>query len=231
MKAPLPIIRPLGYWKSIFRELKNQQPGRRSLSTVYSAPKKKLQFPQNLPEQFYSQIPAAFRPGKPAKLLKVFPPPPTPCSTVKDPIAAFTATQLAILDPTGERRALFDRKNRQGVKVGDILRVTFKSGDPFAGVCLNIRSRGVDTAFLLRNKLTKIGCEMWIKVYSPNVDGVEVVQRAEKRKRRARLTYMRKPEHDLGSVENIVRKYLREKPVLSGGSEPRNGQKQQNKQR
>src|SRR5439155_25981085 len=123
--------------------------------------------------------------------LNLCPPPPRPCAMLKDPIAAFTATQLAVLDPTGERRALFDRKNRQGVKVGDILRVAFKSGDPFAGVCLNIRSRGVDTAFLLRNKLTKIGCEMWIKVYSPNVDGVEIVQRAEKRKRRARLTYMR----------------------------------------
>ena len=151
---------------------------------------------------------------------------------MKEPVAAFTATQLAVLDPAGERRALFDKKNRQGVKVGDILRVTFKSGDPFAGVCLNIRSRGIDTAFLLRNKLTKIGCEMWIKLYSPNVEGVEIVQRAEKRKRRARLTYMRlvhanlflsrliqltvrtrKPKHDLGSVENIVRKYLRDKTV------------------
>jgi large subunit ribosomal protein L19 len=110
---------------------------------------------------------------------------------VKEPVAAFTATQLAVLDPAGERRALFDKKNRQGVKVGDILRVTFKSGDPFAGVCLNIRSRGIDTAFLLRNKLTKIGCEMWIKLYSPNVEGVEIIQRTEKRKRRARLTYMR----------------------------------------
>lgn len=98
---------------------------------------------------------------------------------------------MSILDPTGARKALFDPKNRQGAKVGDILRVTFKNGDPFAGVCLNIRQRGVDTAFLLRNKLTRISCEMWVKAYSPNVVGVEVVQRTEKRKRRAKLTYMR----------------------------------------
>ena len=32
---------------------------------------------------------------------------------------------------------------------------------------------------------------MWVKAYSPNVVGVEVVQRTEKRKRRAKLTYMR----------------------------------------
>lgn len=58
-------------------------------------------------------------------------------------------------------------------------------------MCLNIRQRGIDTAFLLRNNLTRVGCEMWIKVYSPNVQGVEIVKRAEKRKKRARLTYMR----------------------------------------
>ena len=36
-----------------------------------------------------------------------------------------------------------------------------------------------------------IGVEMWVKIYSPNVMGVEVVRRAEKRARRARLYYMR----------------------------------------
>lgn len=123
--------------------------------------------------------------------IKVPPPPPSKCRTTTDPVAAFTEDQLAIYDPTGERKALFDKRNPQGVRVGDVLRVTFKSGDPFAGVCLNIRSRGLDTSFLLRNKLTRIGCEMWIKVFSPNVQAVEIVQRTEKRKRRARLTYMR----------------------------------------
>jgi hypothetical protein len=71
------------------------------------------------------------------------------------------------------------------------LLVRFKSGDPFAGVCLNIRKRGVDTSILLRAQLTRIGTEMWVKVYSPTVVGIEVVQRAEKRARRARLYYMR----------------------------------------
>lgn len=32
---------------------------------------------------------------------------------------------------------------------------------------------------------------MWVKVFSPNVESVEIVQRTEKRKRRARLYYMR----------------------------------------
>jgi large subunit ribosomal protein L19 len=98
--------------------------------------------------------------------------------------------------------------------VGDILLVRQRTGDPFAGVCINIRRRGVDTAILLRGQLTRVGVEMWYKVYSPLVEGIEVVQRAAKRARRARLTYMRTVKHDRGSVENVVRLYLRQKAAL-----------------
>lgn len=55
---------------------------------------------------------------------------------------------------------------------------------------------------------------MWYKIYSPNVEGIEVVQRREKRARRARLTYMRKPKHDMGSVQNIVSTYMRQRAAL-----------------
>lgn len=44
---------------------------------------------------------------------------------------------------------------------------------------------------LLRNQFTRTGVEMWVKVYSPNVGGIEVVQRKERRARRARLYFMR----------------------------------------
>lgn len=36
-----------------------------------------------------------------------------------------------------------------------------------------------------------VGVEMWVKVYSPNVQAIEVVKRVEKRARRAKLFYMR----------------------------------------
>ena len=102
--------------------------------------------------------------------------------------------------------------------MGDILLVTFRSGDPFSGVCMSIRRRGVDTAVLLRSALTRVGVELWVKVHSPLVVGIEVVQRAEKRARRARLYYLRKPEHDRGSVQGVVDHYLRRKKLLGGGS-------------
>lgn len=153
--------------------------------------------------------------------IKTYPPPPTATAKCKDPIAAVTQSQLSVLDPTGARAHLFSKANPEAAKVGDILLVRQKNGDPFAGVCLNIRRRGVDTAVLLRNQLTRVGVEMWYKVFSPNVEGIEVVQRREKRARRARLYYMRKPKHDLGSVDNIVRQYQRQRAMLRSGGAAR----------
>ncbi|KAF1941174.1 hypothetical protein EJ02DRAFT_348346 [Clathrospora elynae] len=131
-----------------------------------------------------------------------------------DAVAAVTASQTSLLDPTSARTRLFAKDNAECARVGDILLVRQRSGDPFAGVCINIRRRGVDTAILLRGQLTRVGVEMWYKIYSPLVEGIEVVQRAAKRARRARLTYMRLVKHDRGSVENVVRMYLRQKAAL-----------------
>lgn len=59
---------------------------------------------------------------------------------------------------------------------------------------------------------------MWVKIYSPNVRGIEVVKRAKKRARRARLYYMRKPKHDKGSVEGEVEEYLRRRRLIRSGA-------------
>ena len=129
--------------------------------------------------------------------------------------------QIAILDPTGARTRLLSKDNPDAARVGDVLLVRFKepsstsstakkpsspaakdatsissptnpsANESYAGVCLSIRRRGVDTGILLRNHFTRVGVEMWVKIYSPNVAGIEVVQRKEKRARRARLYYMR----------------------------------------
>lgn len=125
--------------------------------------------------------------------------------------------QLALLDPSGARTHLFAKSNPEAARVGDVLIARFKSGDPFAGACLNIRRRGVDTAILLRNELTRVSVEMWVKVYSPNVQGIEVVRRKQRRARRARLTYLRKKKHDMGSVQNIVAQYERGARVKEDG--------------
>lgn len=150
--------------------------------------------------------------------MKAYPPPPSPASIFKDPVGEVHKEQIAALDPNGSRTYLFNKANPECAKVGDILLVRQKNGDPFAGVCINIRRRGVETGILLRNELTRVGVEMWYKIYSPNVEGIELVQRSQKRARRARLTYLRKPKHDMGSVQNVVLAYQRTRSVIRTGS-------------
>ena len=103
-----------------------------------------------------------------------------------------TTIQLATLDPTGARQKLISRTNKDAFRPGDILQVRRKNGlQPFAGVLLNIRRRGVDSGILLRNTLTRVGVEMWFKLYSPTIEGFDIVQRKEKRAVRAKLYHMR----------------------------------------
>lgn len=144
-------------------------------------------------------------------------PPPSRAQTCKDPVLEVSNSQMAVLDPTGARKRLFDPENREGAKVGDILFTTFKSGEPFSGVIMSIKQRGIDSSVLLRNHLTRIGTEMQIKIFSPLVQSMEIAQKTAKRKRRARLYYLRKPKHDMGSVDKIVQQYLRQRALLKGG--------------
>ncbi|KAI9793429.1 MAG: hypothetical protein M1816_000322 [Peltula sp. TS41687] len=150
----------------------------------------------------------------PQRRIKTYPPPPSTAARARNPIDLITSAQLRLLDRRGTRTRLFARDNPEAAKVGDILLVRQRSGDPFAGVLLSVRRRGVDTAILLRNELMRTAVEMWFKIYSPNVEGIEVVQRRLKRARRARLYYMRQKKHDVGSVQNIVTQYLKRKALL-----------------
>ena len=194
----------------------------------------KLDLPTNLPEQYWSQLPLRMRPDKGSciglsmsslelttfigkRKIVVHEPPPSSFQKCKDPVEAVQSSQMALLDPTGARKRLFDPENRDGAKPGDILLATFKTGEPFSGVIMSIKQRGVDTSVLMRNHLTRIGTEMSIKVFSPLVQSMEVAQKAVKRARRARLYYLRKPKHDMGSVSKVVDQYLRQRAILTGG--------------
>lgn len=131
--------------------------------------------------------PSAVR--EPKRRIKIFPPVKGPSS--KNPIDDLTKAALAILDPSGARQKMFSRYNKDSIRPGDILQVRRRNGDPFSGVLLNIRRRGVDTAFLLRDQLTRVGVEMWFKLYSPAIEDIDLVQRKAKKARRAKLYYMR----------------------------------------
>lgn len=126
------------------------------------------------------------------------------------PVQAHHDYQIRKMDPSGARTKLFAKDNKDAARVGDVLMVSAKrSAEPFAGVLMCIRRRGIETAILLRGQLSRIGVEMWFKVYSRNVTGIEIIKRATKRARRAKLTYLRHPKHDVGSVEHLVREWKR----------------------
>jgi large subunit ribosomal protein L19 len=148
----------------------------------------------------------------------------------KKVLEAFSASQIALRDPTGARTTLFSRANKQAAHVGDVLMVTQRrGGEPFSGVLISIRRAGIDTAILLRSQVTKVAVEMWYKVYSSKISGIEIVWRRPKRARRARLTYMRKPKHDMGSVEHLVTAWRRSRRVLGSRTMGSGGAKGQQK--
>lgn len=142
------------------------------------------------------------------------------------PLAAHHAYQIRKMDPSGARTKLFDRASADAAKVGDVLLVQAKrASEPFAGVLMCIRRRGIETAILLRGQLSRVGVEMWFKVYSRNVTGIDIIKRAEKRARRAKLTYLRHPKHDVGNVEHLVRKWRSNKMANASKSRLAGGKK------
>jgi ribosomal protein L19 len=93
---------------------------------------------------------------------------------------------------------------------------TFTSGEPFSGIIVAVKGSGPHKSVLLRNHLTRVGTEMSIKIHSPLVQSMEIAKRGTKRRKRARLYYLRQPKHDVGTVQGIVDQYLRERRALAG---------------
>ena len=79
------------------------------------------------------------------KKIPVVPPPRSAAKACPDPVRAVFESQLPILDPNGARTRMFSPKNPERAKVGDIIPVRLKTGEPFSGVLLSIRQRHSDS--------------------------------------------------------------------------------------
>ncbi|ORY69552.1 translation protein SH3-like domain-containing protein [Pseudomassariella vexata] len=228
--------RPLGCWKSVLRRSRQQnQLLSRTLASIST--------PTEPPASNAGAIPPATIAARKAPKFHVIPtknpdnpirtafavysPPPSARKAHPAALVEYHAQQIRRLDRTGARTALFSKSNPDAAKPGDVLQVTTNRGEPFAGACLQIRRAGVDTAILLRNTLTKVGVEMWYKIYSPSVLGIEIIWRRPKRARRARLMHMRRAKHDMGNVDHLVEAWRRARNVFSsrgkGGNTGRQG--------
>ncbi|KAI0887351.1 translation protein SH3-like domain-containing protein [Annulohypoxylon maeteangense] len=229
--------RPLSSWKAVLRRTRQQQQHRtpavfRSMATEITpttpeaaappapAPASATPSPATIPVRkiTFHAIRSPTTPNKPIRTaFAIYPRVPSARKTNPAALEAFHAQQIRRLDRTGARASLFNKKNPDCAKPGDVLQVTTRKGggEPFAGVCLSIRRAGVDTAILLRNHISRVPVEMWYKIFSPNVQGIEIVWRRPKRARRARLTYMRKPKYDMKNVDHLVENWRRTRNVFS----------------
>ncbi|KAI0127781.1 translation protein SH3-like domain-containing protein [Xylariales sp. AK1849] len=216
-----PARRPLGPMKSLLRRNRQQRTlFRRTMASEMTptpstpAGAIPVEMAARKPHKYYT-IPSKI-PTKPVRTaFAIYQPPPSIRTTHPAPLVSFHAQQVRRLDRTGARSSLFSKRNPDAAKPGDVLQVTTARGEPFAGVCLQIRRAGVDTAILLRNTLFKTGVEMWYKIYSPSVLGIEIIWRRPKRARRARLMFMRQPKHDMGNVEHLVDAWRKTRNVFS----------------
>ncbi|KYK60070.1 ribosomal protein [Drechmeria coniospora] len=204
--------RPLGCLKSRLRHARQARASQRCLATAANAEGKQTAFTAR-------QRSAQQKVGK----FKIWPQVPSIRCTTPDPMPVLRQQQIDMLDPTGARTRLFSREHADSAKVGDVLMVTTKAGEPFSGAFIQIRRRGADTAILLRGQMMKTGVEMWFKIYSPTVMGIDIIWRRPKRARRARLTYMRKPKHDMGSVDQLVSAWKKERYALRSKSKQTTG--------
>lgn len=99
--------------------------------------------------------------------------------------------------PTPEKRQMLDeffsRRSPKQLMPGSVVTVTLEHApNTFTGVLLSIRRRGVDTSFVLRNIVQRMGVEMQFFVNSPHLKEIKVVQKPPKgRMRRAKLFYLR----------------------------------------
>ncbi|KAJ1754124.1 hypothetical protein LPJ77_005151 [Coemansia sp. RSA 2523] len=84
----------------------------------------------------------------------------------------------------------------------------------FTGVCIAIYRRGIDTSFILRNIVQKVGVEVRYMAYSPLLKRIEVLQKAQ-RVRRAKLFYLRENPGKM-----FRQKMLTKSAKTSGSSSP-----------
>ncbi|RMZ87381.1 hypothetical protein DV736_g5394, partial [Chaetothyriales sp. CBS 134916] len=190
-------------WRCIAAEIRPaaQSQSRRSLVTLQRGPVQKLDLPPAVPPTFWSQLPARLRPDRRKREIVVHKRPASEREACKEPIKLVDLQQLSRLDPTGARSKLFDPANEHRAKPGDILLTTFTNGLSFAGIVVAVKGSGPHKSMLLRNHLTRIGTEMLIKIHSPLVQSIEIAKRGIKRRKRAKLYYLRQPKHDIGSVQ------------------------------
>lgn len=113
---------------------------------------------------------------------------------------------LQKLDPTGKRQALVNPKT--GLRAGDIIKVTYMDRTDVVGQIIGIKRghNNLGTNILIRNKITRVGCEMRIPLYSPKLRNIEVVHKPTTYNQRNKQYYIRNSKRDVDDLEAFIKR-------------------------
>lgn len=145
---------------------------------------------------------------------KVIPVYPTVEETKKRNLVETLAKQDldAKLDPTGWRRKLVGKSAKESLSAGDVVRVVYDSKkcsyDNFVGYVLAVNRKNLvqDATLLLRNQISRTAVEALIPVFSPLIERIDVLRRADGRRKRNKHYYIRNTRLDVGDLEASLRK-------------------------
>lgn len=109
-------------------------------------------------------------------------------------------------DPTGRRTALVSGPNK--LRAGDLIRVSYLDRTEVIGRVIGIKrgQNNLGANILVRNRITNLGCEMRIPLFSPNIKLIELIQKPERYLPKNKHYYIRNSKYDVGDLEMLLRK-------------------------
>lgn len=131
-----------------------------------------------------------------------------------DPLIINRLSELDLfkLDPHGTRRNLISKHNEERIKAGDIVRIIYDRSksdyDDFIGYVLSVDRKKLvqDASLLLRNFVNKTAVEMRIPLFSPLIERIDLIRRADSKRRRNKHYYIRGTRLDVSDLDAGMRK-------------------------
>lgn len=113
-------------------------------------------------------------------------------------------------DPTGAKRALFDKSKTASPKAGDIIRVVKKDKSTFVGMLLALNRNHVASTILLRTKIGGVGVENRFHIFNPEIERIEVLRVPTMRWPKEKYYFVRgSKKYDAGDLDSFVRRQQR----------------------
>lgn len=116
------------------------------------------------------------------------------------------------LDSEGWRRELISPNNKERLRAGDVVRVAYNSQkcnyDNLMGYVLAVDRKALqqDASILLRNQYAKTFVEVRVPIFSPLIERIDLIRRADGRRQRSKHYYIRGTKLDVGDLEAGLRK-------------------------